>query len=134
MRWFIYEQRRNRLRRRHLRVSIHPDMPTRSHPLSLEAPQPVEEGKAGALQLLRARRRPRRPSSPCNHRLVPVPNSTLFGWHPDSHAYVSKIERAVRSLAVVRLDFARRAMFHLHAAKIVQNKANRLLDGLSVGV
>ena len=67
-------------------------------------------------------------------RLVPIPMSTLGGWHPETHAFMCSLADSVTSRAIVERRVARQALFRRHAARLVQTNANGLLEGIFVSI
>lgn len=67
-------------------------------------------------------------------RLVPLPMTTLVGWHPEAHQYMQELPDTVASRAMVSRVVSRAAVFQRHAARLVENNVKCLMDGIDQSV
>ena len=66
--------------------------------------------------------------------LIPVPISTLGGWHPDSYRAIGSVVSAIASRALSSLNATRSILFQPHAALLAKNNAECLLSGFISGI
>ena len=62
--------------------------------------------------------------------LLPVPLSTLGGWHPDAHKALCSVASTIAARGLSTFSRARSILFQRHAALLVTNNALRLISGL----
>ena len=62
--------------------------------------------------------------------LLPVPLSTLGGWHPDAHRAICSVETTIAARGLSTFSHARSILFQRHAALHVTNNALCLMSGL----
>ena len=62
--------------------------------------------------------------------LLPVPLSTLGGWHRDAHRALSSVATIIVARVLSKFSRARSILFHRHAALLVKNNALCLMSGL----
>ena len=62
--------------------------------------------------------------------LLPVPLSTLGGWHPDPHKALCTVASTIAARRLSTFSRARRILFQRHAALLVTNSALCLMPGL----
>ena len=63
-------------------------------------------------------------------QLLPVPISTLGGWHPDAHRALCSVARAIAARGMSTFNSAKGILFQRHAALLVTNNALYLMSGL----
>ena len=61
-------------------------------------------------------------------KLLPMPLSSLGGWHPDSHRAIWSIAVNIASRTVNSLEYASQTLFQRHAAVLVVNNAVCLIS------
>ena len=66
--------------------------------------------------------------------LIPVPISTLGGWHPDSYRAMGLVVSSIASTALSCLTAARCILFRRPAASPVKNNAECLMSGIISGI
>lgn len=108
------------------------------HPLTRSRLQGVTSNPKGPLDVAVAdkerRYRPLLEAQGSEFHLVPLPISTLGGWHPEAHEYMQSLADAIASRAMVSRAFSRGALFNRHAALLVRNNAKCLLGDVSVRI
>ena len=62
--------------------------------------------------------------------LLPVPLSTLGGWHPDAHKALCSVASTIAARGLSTFSRARSILFQRHAALLVTNNALCLMSGL----
>ena len=62
--------------------------------------------------------------------LLPVPLSTIGGWHPDAHRALCSVANTIAARGLSTFSRARGILFQRHAALLVTNNALRLMSGL----
>ena len=62
--------------------------------------------------------------------LLPVPLSTLGGWHPDTHKALCSVASTIPARGLSTFSRARGILFQHHAALLVTNNALCLMSGL----
>ena len=62
--------------------------------------------------------------------LLPVPFSTLVGWHPDAHKALRSVARTIAARGLSTFSRARSILFRRHAALLITNNALCLMSGL----
>ena len=62
--------------------------------------------------------------------LLPVPLSTLGGWHPDAHKALCFVASTTAARGLTTLSRTRSILFQRHAALLVTNNALCLMSGL----
>ena len=62
--------------------------------------------------------------------LLPVPLSTLGGWHPDAHKALCSVASTIAARGLSTFSSARSILFQRHAALLVTNNALCLMLGL----
>ena len=67
-------------------------------------------------------------------QLLPVPISTLVGWHPDAHRALCSVETAIAARGMSTFSSAKSILFQQHAALLVTNNALSLMSGLVSGI
>lgn len=63
-------------------------------------------------------------------RIVPIPITTLCGWHPEAHRYVRALADEVASRAMINRGRCRAALFQRYATRLVQNNVKCLMEGV----
>ena len=63
--------------------------------------------------------------------LLPVPLSTLGGWHPDAHKALCSVASTIAARGLSTFSRARSILFQRHAALLVTNNALCLMSGLT---
>ena len=63
-------------------------------------------------------------------KLLPVPLSTLGGWHPDAHKALCSVATTIAERGLSTFSRARSILFQRHAALLVTNNALCLISGL----
>ena len=66
--------------------------------------------------------------------LLPVPFSTLGGWHPDAHRVLYSVATAIDARGMSTLSSAKSILFQRHAALLVTNNALYLMSDLVPGI
>ena len=67
-------------------------------------------------------------------QLLPVPISTLGGWHPDAHRALCSVAIAIAARGMSTFSSAKGILFQRHAALLVTNNALCLMSGLVSGI
>ena len=67
-------------------------------------------------------------------QLLPVPISTLGGWHPDAHRALRSVATAIAARGMSTFSSAKSTLFQRHAALLVTNNALCLMSGLVSGI
>ena len=67
-------------------------------------------------------------------QLLPVPISTLGGWHPDAHRALCSVATAIAARGMSTFSSAKSILFQRHAALLVTNNALCLISGLVSGI
>ena len=67
-------------------------------------------------------------------KLIPMPLSTLGGWHPDSHRAMRSIAVNTASRTLNSLDYPSQTLFQRHAAVLVANNAVCLISGFDLRI
>ena len=111
-------------------VFVHPLTDARLQAVARNPTQPLQHARHHKLRHYSAFLQSQGPGS----RLVPIPVSTLGGWHPEAYGFVAGLAESIASRAMMPRSFARQAMFCRHAARMVRNNANCLLDGVQVEI
>ena len=62
--------------------------------------------------------------------LLPVPLSTLAGWHPDAHKALCSVASTIAARGLFTFSRARSILFQRHAALFAMNNALCLMSGL----
>ena len=62
--------------------------------------------------------------------LLPVPLSTLGGWHPDAHRALCSVATTSAARGLSTFSRAKSILFQRHAALLVTNNALCLMSGL----
>lgn len=63
------------------------------------------------------------------HGFLPIPISTLGGWHYDAHRAVLSVASGIASLAMAAFDRATSIVFQRHAAPLATNNGSSILSG-----
>ena len=66
--------------------------------------------------------------------LLPVPLSTLGGWHPDAHRALRSVASTIAARGLSTFSCARSILFQRHAALLVTNNALCFMSGLSSNI
>ena len=107
-------------------VFVHPITRPRT-PVVLRNPsEPLSEARAEKIRHYANFMTTQGPSA----QLVPIPLSTLGGWHPEAYAFVSRLAETVAAKNTVPVPYAKFTMFSRYAANLVRNNAVCLLEGL----
>ena len=67
-------------------------------------------------------------------QLLPVPISTLGGWHPDAHLALCSVATAIAARGMSTFSSAKSILFQRHAALLVTNNPLCLMSGLVSGI
>ena len=67
-------------------------------------------------------------------QLLPVPISTLGGWHPDAHHALCSVATTIAARGMSTFSSAESILFQRHAALLVKNNAFCLMSGLVSGI
>ena len=67
-------------------------------------------------------------------QLLPVPISTLGGWHPDAHRALCSVATTIAARGMSTFSSAKSILFQRHAALLVTNNALCLMSGLVSGI
>ena len=67
-------------------------------------------------------------------QLLPVPISTLGGWHPDAHRALCSVATTLAVRGMSTFSSAKRILFQRHAAFLVTNSGLCLMSGLVSGI
>ena len=67
-------------------------------------------------------------------QLLPVPISTLGGWHPDAHRALCSVAIAIAARGMSTFSTAKSILFQRHAALLVTNNTLCLMSGLVSGI
>ena len=67
-------------------------------------------------------------------QLLPVPVSTLGGWHPDAHRALCSVATTIAARGMSTFSSAKSILFQRHAALHVTNNALCLMSGLVSGI
>ena len=106
-------------------VFIHPITPSRMPAVTKNPTWPLTEARGRKIRHYADFMQAQGPSA----QLVPVPLSTLGGWHPEAYSFVSRLAETIAAKNTVPVPYARYTMFSRYAANLVRNNAVCLLDG-----
>ena len=67
-------------------------------------------------------------------QLLPVPISTLGGWHPDAHRALCSVATVIAARGMSNFSSVKSILFQRHAALLVTNNARCLVSGLVSGI
>ena len=67
-------------------------------------------------------------------KLLPLPLSTLGGWHPDSHRAMRSIAVNITSRTLNSLEYASQTFLKRHAALLVASNAVCLISGFDLWI
>ena len=69
-----------------------------------------------------------------NIQLLPVPISTLGGWHPDAHRALCSVATTIAARGMSTFCAAKSILFQRRTALLVTNNALGLMSGLVSGI
>ena len=67
-------------------------------------------------------------------QLLPLPISTLGGWHPDAHRALCSVATAIAARVMSTFSSAKSILFQRHAALLMTDNALCQMSGLVSGI